>query len=65
VLNRQVAVNTMAEVTALGTAMLAAGGELPRAVADTRQREYSPLVDMSAFLERFAMAVTRASHWRQ
>jgi hypothetical protein len=61
-----VSVNTMAEVTALGTAMLAAaGGELQRPLADTRQREYSPLADMSACLERFAMAVTRASHWRQ
>ncbi|HUV22317.1 MAG TPA: FGGY-family carbohydrate kinase, partial [Gammaproteobacteria bacterium] len=65
VLNRQVSVNTMAEVTALGTAMLAAGGELERALDDANQREYLPAADRSACLERFALAVTRASRWRQ
>jgi glycerol kinase len=65
VLNRRVSVNAMAEVTALGTAMLAAGGELERPLVDAKQREYLPVADMSACLERFALAVTRASGWRQ
>ena len=62
-LNRQVSVNSMAELTALGTAALAAGGDLE--LVNDSQRSYLPDTDMSAYLDRFDEAVTRSRGWRQ
>ena len=62
-LNRQVSVNSMAELTALGTAALAAGGDLE--LVNDSQRDYLPDTDMSAYLDRFDEAVTRSRGWRQ
>ena len=62
-LHRQVSVNSMAELTALGTAALAAGGDLD--LVNDSQRDYLPDTDMSAYLDRFDEAVTRSRGWRQ
>ena len=62
-LNRQVSVNSMAELTALGTAALAAGGDLE--LVNDSQRDYLPDTDMSAYLDRFDEAVARCRGWRQ
>jgi glycerol kinase len=64
-LGHRVSVNAMAELTALGTAALAAGGELELAVDLELRHDYLPDSDMSPYLERFSEAVTRARNWRQ
>ena len=64
-LGHRVSVNAMAELTALGTAALAAGGELELAVDLDLRHDYLPDSDMSPYLERFSEAVTRARNWRQ
>jgi glycerol kinase len=63
-LGHRVSVNMMAELTALGTAALAAGGELEPAAAADARREYLPGADMSACLDRFRDAVSRSRGWR-
>ncbi len=64
-LGHRVSVNAMAELTALGTAALAAGGELELAVDLDLRHDYLPDSDMSPYLERFSEAVTRARNWRR
>ena len=65
VLGRRVSVNAMAELTALGTAALAAGGELPGAAGGGEHTEYIPDADMTGLLDRFGEAVARARGWRR
>ncbi len=64
VLGRQVSVKAMAELTALGTAALAGGGDIPVAADAEPQIDYLPNADMSPYLDRFSEAVARAKHWR-
>jgi len=64
VLGRQVSVKAMAELTALGTAALAAGGDQRFAEGGKAQIDYLPDADMSQYLDRFSEAVARAKHWR-
>ena len=54
----------MAELTALGTAALASGGDIPVAADAEPQTDYLPNADMSPYLDRFNEAVARAKHWR-
>ena len=65
ILGHQVSVNAMAELTALGTAMLAAGNAPDLQLADARRRDFLPNTDMSEYLERFQEAVDRARNWRR
>ena len=60
-LQREVAVNSMAELTALGTAQLA-GAEVSAGDAITR---YPPRARGQEYLEQFGHAVARARDWRQ
>ena len=64
-LGQRVSVNSMSEVTALGTAMLAAGGELVLADNVLPRRDYLPDAEVSHYLERFSAAVSRCRDWRQ
>jgi glycerol kinase len=64
VLERQVSVKAMAELTAFGTAALAGGIETPLAADTQAQTDYLPNADMSQYLERFGEAVARARQWR-
>ena len=65
VLGREVSVNAMAEVTALGTAMLAASDSAVGFGDDSGRVNYRPSADRGALLERFREAVKRSQHWRQ
>ena len=65
VLGREVSVNAMAEVTALGAAMLAAGDSPIHVGADSGRVNYHPDADRGALLERFREAVKRSQHWRR
>ena len=60
-LQREVAVNSMAELTALGTAQLA-GADVS---AGEAIRRYAPGERGADYLERFRRAVERARDWRQ
>ena len=64
VLGRQVSVKAMAELTALGTAALAGGGDILLAADAQAQTDYLPNADMSEHLDRFGEAVARAKLWR-
>ena len=63
-LGRRVSVKAMPELTALGTAALAAGGELTLAPEAQAQTDYEPEVDLGHFVDRFGEAVQRARGWR-
>ncbi|MCP4431029.1 MAG: glycerol kinase [Gammaproteobacteria bacterium] len=63
VLERQVSVKPVAELTAIGTAMLAAG-ETVLIDSDESVRYFYPQADMSQYRETFARAVSRAKAWR-
>jgi glycerol kinase len=65
ILGHQVSVNAMSELTALGTAMLAAGDRPELQMADDARRDFLPNADMSRYLERFQEAVGRARAWRR
>jgi len=64
VLDRQVIVQSSAELTALGTARLVAGGSSEQKLSDILIRRYLPESDRREYLERFKDAVNRAGHWR-
>lgn len=64
VLGRRVSVNAMGELTALGAAALAAGGEIELAADVDSRHDYLPEKDMSPYLDRFRDAVRRARGWR-
>jgi glycerol kinase len=63
-LNRQVSVEPMAELTAIGTAELAGAVVTDSAQSDSNAVCYQPDTDMSHYLERFGEAVARSRHWR-
>ena len=63
-LGRRVSVKAMPELTALGTAALAAGGELALAPEVQAQTDYEPEADFGHFVDRFGEAVERARAWR-
>jgi glycerol kinase len=65
VLGRQVLVQPMAELTAIGTAQLAGAGQINLEPNDTSVMNYQPITDMSHHLERFVEAVERSKNWRQ
>ena len=64
-LGHRVSVNAMAEVTAMGTAMLAAGTDIDLTGAGEGRREYAPNADMTPYLQRFGEAVERCRNWRR
>lgn len=65
VLDRQVSVKPMAELTAIGTAALAGAKQINLADNDVLVKHYQPeIVDMSVYRERFSEAVNRARGWR-
>jgi glycerol kinase len=64
VLGHQVSVNAMAELTALGTATLAAGRELEAVAAAGGRRDYLPEADKTTYLDRFQEAVARSRNWK-
>ena len=63
-LNREVSVRPMAELTAIGTAELAGAVVTDLQQSDSNTLCYHPDTDMSHYLERFGDAVTRSRHWR-
>jgi glycerol kinase len=63
-LNRQVSVEPMAELTAIGTAELAGAVVTDSAQSYSNAVCYQPDTDMSHYLERFGEAVARSRHWR-
>jgi len=64
-LERQVTVRAMSELTALGTARLAGAPEPMPAARDDGLRRYRPAADRSAARELFGEAVLRARGWRR
>lgn len=64
VLNRQVSVKPMAELTAIGTALLA-GSDIELNDSDDEIALYYPQADMHGYCEVFSQAVARAKSWRQ
>jgi glycerol kinase len=63
-LNRQVSVKPMAELTAIGTAELAGAVVTDSTQSDSSAVCYQPDADMSCCLERFGDAVARSKKWR-
>jgi glycerol kinase len=64
VLNRQVLVQSSAEITALGTADLTAGNSIDQKMRDSLTRRYHPETDKHQYLEKFKDAVNRSVQWR-
>ena len=64
VLDRQVIVQSAAELTALGTARLAADGHVEQNFMTSPIQRYSPEIDRQPFLEKFKEAVNRSAEWR-
>ncbi|HSM19781.1 MAG TPA: FGGY-family carbohydrate kinase, partial [Hyphomicrobiales bacterium] len=64
-LGRQVTVPAVSEITALGCAMLAAGGNLDLGPAAAAASYVPQAADRRAWADRFAEAVARAKSWRR
>ena len=64
VLQRNICVPAFAELTALGTAALAAGATADTAPPLDDRQIYRPQSDRASSQGHFSQAVTRASHWR-
>ena len=64
VLNRQVAVQLSVELTAYGTAQLAAGGHIKQNRRKSLVKCYRPKTDRTPHLEKFKDAVSRAENWK-
>lgn len=64
VLDRQVIVQSSAELTALGTAKLAGGNSLFYHSPEDLMQRYSPETDRREYLHKFKDAVKRAGQWR-
>ena len=64
VLQRPVTVQTTTELTALGTARLAAGTDNPVSLKTSPRQHYAPETDKSMYLEKFRNAVDRSSQWQ-
>ena len=63
-LGRRVAVKSMPELTALGTARLAGAAEAKPSAASDDTTYYRPAADRTRDLDRFGDAVSRARAWR-
>ncbi|RUM33353.1 MAG: glycerol kinase [Desulfobulbus sp.] len=64
VLDREVIVQSTAELTALGTAELAAGGK-GVCVQDKDVKRYEPRTEGLKYMDRFKEAVSRSQNWRR
>lgn len=64
VLNRRVMVQSSSELTAFGTARLAAGKFIEQNMQEGSTTPYSPETDRRQYLEKFKDAVNRSSGWR-
>ncbi|NOQ41051.1 MAG: glycerol kinase [Desulfuromusa sp.] len=64
VLNRQVIVQSAAELTALGTARLATDGHRDQNFVASPIKRYPPETDRRPLLEKFKEAVNRSAGWR-
>lgn len=64
VLNRQVVGRSAAELTALGTARLAASGHVEQNFMTSPVKRYLPKTDRQPFLEKFKDAVSRSTQWQ-
>ena len=64
VLNRRIIVQSLAELTAFGTAKLTAGNNIDQKMRDSLARQYQPETDRRQYLEKFKDAVTRSIEWR-
>jgi glycerol kinase len=64
VLYRQVIVQSSVELTAFGTAQLAAGNNIEKSPADNSIKNYIPETDKKSYLEKFKEATGRAAQWR-
>jgi len=64
VLNRQVRVQSSAELTAFGTAKLISGQGKDLEMSHHLSRSYHPETDMGQYLEKFKDAVNRSLQWR-
>ena len=65
VLERQVSVIPMAELTAIGTALLAGDDAFQLTDNDKYISQYHPQADMNLYRDVFSQAVERAKSWRQ
>ncbi|MEA3544010.1 MAG: FGGY family carbohydrate kinase [Thermodesulfobacteriota bacterium] len=63
VLCRQVIVPSTAELTALGTANLAASGQVEKILATSSSKQYSPKTDCQPYLQKYKEAVKRSAQW--
>ena len=63
VLDREIIVQDMLELTALGVVMLAAGGLMDVALANETSRRYEPKQVPDDLKERFSDAVNRSRNW--
>lgn len=63
VLNLQVVVQSSAELTALGTAKLAAGNSFEYKPEETLIQRYQPEIDRRVHQQKFKDAVNRSGHW--
>jgi len=64
VLNRRIIAQSLAELTAFGTAKLTAGNNIDQKMRDSLARQYQPETDRRQYLEKFKDAVTRSIEWR-
>lgn len=64
VLNRQVIVQSSAELTAYGTAQLAAGHHIEKNLTDSSIKRYPPKTGRQSYLDKFKDAVNRSTGWR-
>ena len=63
VLNREVKVQKLSELTALGTALLAAQSDIDTTPLQAQNTMYRPVHHHQAYRERFADAVSRSKSW--
>ncbi|MDX2481029.1 MAG: FGGY-family carbohydrate kinase, partial [Desulfuromusa sp.] len=64
VMHRQVIVQSSAELTAFGTAQLAAANTIELSLTNSSIRSYMPETDKRPYLEKFKDATDRAAKWR-
>jgi glycerol kinase len=64
VLNRQVRVRSLPELTALGTARLAGGAPGETTMDESSEKRYEPEQDLVPYLAKYTDAVDRSVQWR-
>ncbi len=65
VIDRQIAVQEFSELTAYGTACLAAGGRIVQHHPQAAQKNYEPIEPMHQYMSRFQQAIKRSTQWRE